>query len=328
MHSNTQPNKMNDVIMVWTKQMDAGFGDLLRGTVYLHQLSKKMNFKLIVDTQLYPVSQFLTSEPHAHSEYVIQNQSKIIRAINVTESFIVKLIQNNKHQSTPILICTNYGSHEQSAVQRMSDDCKRFMRSLLIPTPEFKTYFNAKCAELKIPTTYSILHFRLGDDELMHRAKNAPHYNELIEYAVSNLKQTLNLFVITDSLNFKQHLIQALPHFSNRIIPTIPIHLACQNTTAETVKDTLFDFMLLANAAFIKTHSTYGWISGFVSWVSGVFNVPLMNLKSQMKLMKAFDLQTTMTRTPAKLPPSPPMHKLMSSMILNPGRSQAFKKMF
>jgi hypothetical protein len=320
---------MNDVIMVWTKQMDAGFGDLLRGTVYLYELSKRMNFKLIVDTQFYPVSQFLMSQPHAHSEYVIQNRSKIIRAINVPESFIAQLIRDNKHQSTPILICTNHGSHEQSVVQRMSDDCKRFMRSLLIPTPEFKTYFKAKCAKLKIPTTYSILHFRLGDDELVHRAKNAPQYNELIEHAVSNLKQTLNSFVITDSLNFKQHLIQALPHFSNRIIPTIPIHLGHPNATAETVKDTLFDFMLLANAAFIKTHSTYGWISGFVSWVGGVFNVPLINLKSRMKLMKSFVLpQTMMTRTPAKLPPSPPIHRLMSSIILKPGRSQAFKKMF
>ena len=55
---------MNDVvIMVWTKRLDAGFGDLLRGTVHLYQLSKKMNFKLIVDTQFHPVSQFQLPNP-------------------------------------------------------------------------------------------------------------------------------------------------------------------------------------------------------------------------------------------------------------------------
>jgi hypothetical protein len=267
---------MNDVvIMVWTKRMDAGFGDLLRGTVHLYQLSKKMNFKLIVDTQFHHVSQFLMSQPHAHSDYVIQNQSKIIQVLNVDESFIVKLIRDNKHKSAPMLICTNYGSADQSAVQRMSEDCKRFIKTLLIPTPEFKTYFNTKCVELKIPRIYSILHFRLGDDELLHHAKNGTQYNELVEHAVSNLKQTPNSFVIADSFKFKQHLMQALPNFSSRIIPTIPIHLGDPNATVEMVKETLFDFMLLANAMFIKTYSTYGWISGFVSWSCGVFDEPV-----------------------------------------------------
>jgi hypothetical protein len=314
---------MNDVvIMVWTKQMDAGFGDLLRGTVHLYQLSKKMNFKLIVDTQFHHVSQFLMSQPHAHSDYVIQNRSKIIRAINVPESFIAQLIRDNKHKSAPMLICTNYGSADQSAVQRMSEDCKRFIKTLLIPTPEFKTYFNTKCVELKIPRIYSILHFRLGDDELVHHAKNVTQYNELVEHAVSNLKQTPNSCVIADSFKFKQHLMQALPNFSSRIIPTIPIHLGDPNATVEMVKETLFDFMLLANAMFIKTYSTYGWISGFVSWSCGVFDVPLMNLKPRMKFMKLFGSpKTTTTRTP------PLMQGLMSS-ILKPGRSQAFQKMF
>ena len=321
---------MNDVvIMVWTKRMDAGFGDLLRGTVHLYQLSKKMNFRLIVDTQFHPVSQLLMSHPHAHSDYVIQNQSKTIYAMNGDESFVVKLIQGNKHKSTPILICTNHGNADQSTVQRMPEDCKRFMRSLLIPTPEFKTYFNTKCEELKIPRAYSILHFRLGDDELLHHAKHAPQYNELVEHAVSNLKQTPNSFVIADSFKFKQHLMQALPNFSSRIIPTIPVHLGDPNATVEMAKDTLFDFMLLANAMFIKTHSTYGWISGFVSWSCSVFDVPLMNLKPRMTFMKLFgSLKTTTTRNLAQLPPPPPPMQGLMSSILKPGRSQAFKKMF
>lgn len=248
--------------------------------------------------------------------------------MNVNESFIVKLIQGNKRTSAPILMCTNYGSADQSTVQRMPEDCKRFMRSLLIPTPEFKTYFNTKCEELKIPRTYSILHFRLGDDELVRDVKNVIQYNELVEHVVSNLKQTPNSFVIADSFKFKQHLMQALPNFSNRIIPTIPVHLGEPNATVEMAKETLFDFMLLANAMFIKTHSMYGWISGFVSWSSGVFNVPLIDLKPRMKFMKLFGSpKTTISRNPAQLPPPTPMQGLMSS-ILKPGRSQAFKRMF
>ena len=86
----------NVVIMVWMKNISAGFGDLLRGTIYLHQLSQKMKFNLIVDIQLHPVSQLLISQPHAHSDYVIQNQSNIIHAINVDDQFIVKQLQEHQ----------------------------------------------------------------------------------------------------------------------------------------------------------------------------------------------------------------------------------------
>ena len=70
---------------------------------------------------------------------------------------------------------------------------------------------------------------------------------------------------------------------TDRIISTVPIHLSHPDANIETVKDTLFDFMLLTNAIFIQTHSVYGWISGFVQWVSHIFNVPLINLRPRPK---------------------------------------------
>ena len=101
------------VIMVWMQNLNAGLGDMLRGTVYLHQLSQQMKFKLIVDTQLHPVSHMLSSHPHEYSNYVIENQSKIINAINLDANnpLIVNSIQTHLKQANnpdPILITTNY----------------------------------------------------------------------------------------------------------------------------------------------------------------------------------------------------------------------------
>lgn len=269
----------NVVIMVWMKNLDAGFGDLLRGTIYLHQLSQKMNFNLIVDIQLHPVSQFLIAQPHAHLDYVIQNQSKIINAVNVDDpQFIVDKFRAYQLGSNPnpILITTNYSADRASP----TDECKRYMRSLLFPTDEFKTQLNDMCIAFKIPKYYSIIHFRLGDDELIHHAANLEQYNNLFKMVDYNVKRIPNLYIMTDSAKFKQYLRRTLhPTLTDRIISTVPIHLSHPDANIETVKDTLFDFMLLTNAIFIQTHSVYGWISGFVQWVSHIFNVPLINLR-------------------------------------------------
>lgn len=270
----------NVVVMVWLKHLDAGFGDLLRGTMFLHKLSQQMNFKLIVDSQLHPVSQFLVSQPHQYSTLVIQNESKIIKAINVDEQFIINLIWTHQRDCNPnpIFITMNHSDNCNAS----SDECKRFMRSLLIPNEEFKTALNAMFMALKIPTNYSIIHFRLGDDELIKHVSKPNHYNDLLQIVDANLKTTPNLFIMTDSIQFKHYLKFALhPMVHGRIIPTVPIHLSQPDADIKMIKETLFDFMLLTNARVIKTHSKYGWISGFVKWVSHIFDVPLINLKPE-----------------------------------------------
>jgi hypothetical protein len=275
------------VIMVWMQNLNAGLGDMLRGTVYLHQLSQKMNFKLIVDTQLHPMSHMLGSRPHEYSNYVIENQSKIIHAINLDANnhLIVNSIQTHLKllHSDPILITTN---HNHNVSLALSHECKQFMRSMLVPNDEFKAYFNDTCNALKIPEHYSIIHVRLGDDDLVTRSFNIANYNKLFDIVHKHLSTTPSMFIITDSAQFKEYLKRTIdPALNDRIIKTAPIHLSYANAAnnMKRIKETLFDFMLLTNATIIKTHSTYGWVSGFVQWVSCIFNVPLVNLKTAIQ---------------------------------------------
>ena len=279
----------NVVIMVWMKHLDAGFGDLLRGTMYLYKLSQQMKFTLIVDTQLHPVSQFLISHPHEYSNYVVQNKSKIIHAINPQPSYIVNQLHNHalSHNPNPILITTNYSDNHQESP---SVECRRFMRSILRPNDEFKTYFNNMCKSFKIPKHYSIMHFRLGDHDVVHKKSNLAHYKQLFDIVNQNIKRIPNLHIIADSVQFKQYLRRVIhPTLTDRIIATKSVHLSYPNSDIN-IKETLFDFMLLTNARIIETHSVYGWISGFVQWVSHIFNVPLINLKPRIKPMNFANL--------------------------------------
>jgi hypothetical protein len=318
----------NIVIMVWMKHLNAGFGDMLRGTIYLYKLSQQLKFKLIVDTQLHPVSNFLISQPHEYSDYVIQNKSKIIHTINAQQAdSIVNQIRDHglSCNPNPILITTNYSDNHGPP----SAECKQFMRSMLIPNDEFKTYFNDMCVAFKIPKHYSIMHFRVGDDDLMSHKSVRENYHKLINIVNENIATTPNLHIIADSAMFKQYLKTKLhPKIINRVIPTNPIHLSHPNANVETIKETLFDFMLLTNARIIKTHSTYGWISGFVQWVSHIFNVPLINLKPKIQPMNFANLNPPpqLMRQPMKSQPmklmmpmksAQPMSSLMTQIRTN-----------
>lgn len=303
----------NVVIMVWKQHLESGFGDLLRGTIYLCKLSQQLNFKLIVDMQLHPVSKFLVSRPHMYSNYVMEHQSEIYYGISKRPEEIVNTIKTAMRYDKPLLIITNV---TDSYIQSPSNSCKYFMRSLLTPNEYFKKYFNDMCTAFRIPKNYSIAHFRLGDEELLDNEMNFEQYNKLCGIIDIQMASTPNLYIMSDSIHFKKYLCKRIrPELIGRIIPTTPIHLAHPDTDVEKMKETMFDFMLLTNARIIKTHSKYKWVSGFVQWASHIFNVPLINMKPKM-IVNLYQRTTNATVQPLPITTSPLV------------RNRTFQKMF
>jgi hypothetical protein len=330
--------------MVWMKHLDSGFGDLLRGTITLYNLSRQMNFELIVDTHLHPVSKILVSHPHRYSNYVMEHQSSILtNTIHMTEATIEQFIKGElRHgHDKPLMLVSN-----ASPDTTTTNDCKRFMRQLLTPTDDFKRYFNDMCNEFHIPPNYSIAHFRLGDQELNDNESDVEQYHKLYVMVDVQLATIPNLYIISDSLTFKTHLRNSIrPELGHRIIPTKPIHLA--NPIAHDIdqmRETMFDFLLLANARIIKTHSKYTWVSNFVMWVSDIFNIPLFDMKSKMEIKSKMDMKLHVgvkSKMDMKLPvgvkskmdmklhdaPSHQVHKpMMSTLLVRTRRS--FRSMF
>ena len=281
----------NVVIMVWKQFLDAGFGDMLRGTIHLYNISRRLNFQLIVDTQLHPVSKLLVTNPHMYSKYVLDNQSEIIDMTNNIKENIESVIKNKLRHDRPLLITTNC-----SPMDTMTNDCKRFMRSMLHPTDEFKKYFIEMRNMYHIPNGYAIGHFRLGDEELNGNGSiNEDKYAKWFELVGQQMLKFPNLYIMSDSLEFKKYLCKRIrPDFVGRIIPTTPIHLSHPDAAdVEKIKETMFDFMLLINAQFIKTHSRYGWVSNFVKWVGNIFNVPVLDMKPPKVVMKLSATKST-----------------------------------
>ena len=274
MTSANSANSTNTVIMVWMQDPASGLGDLLRGTVYLCELSQQLNFRLIVDTQLHPVSQFLLSTAHEYSEYVRQNKHRVLNLVNAANSASAIKQCVMAKTDDPILLIANTADNIHASP---SARAVALIRTILTPTDEFKAQFSAMCAELP---PYSILHLRLGDHDLVQQSANHESYHALLPLVDAHVDD--NTRIISDSAAFKQYLGKVRPHLANCIIPTTPVHLShSTDKDMHRIKDTLFDLFLLMHARDIKTYTSYTWVSGFVRWVSSAFNVPLFSIELQ-----------------------------------------------
>jgi hypothetical protein len=296
------------VISVWMQDPSAGLGDLIRGTMYLCDLSQQLHFKLTMDTQFHPVSKCLASRGEC-SDYVLQNKPNVHKFINGDIDELRNLIQTaiRTGRAEPLLILNNLNKNMHSTP---SEHSMRFIREAVMPTPEFKAAFadmcklhNIKCAD----KTHAIIHFRVGDDDLVEHRINLAKYRECLNvldtHKVSGLMDDTT-YIISDSYWFKQFVRRVRPHLASKVIDTKPIHLSHSCTDGkhdQMIADTMFDFYLLINARVIKTYSTYTWVSGFVRWVGHAFNVPLVNLNYEVGTKVVYNQMKLFPRTNSQI---------------------------
>lgn len=311
------------VIAVWLQDPMAGLGDLIRGTMHLCDLSQELQFKLTVDAQFHPVSKYFALCGGEHSDYVLQNKGKVHNFINGDLTNLRHVIQAaiGSGRTEPLLVSSNITNRMNGVPTQHSS---QFIRSVLMPNAEFQTAFNAMCKLHNINCAnkkHTIIHFRVGDDDLVNHNINRDKYQECLRvldtHTVSGLMDDTS-YIISDSYWFKHFLRKVRPHLASRVLDTKPIHLShsrvAGGTHDEMIADTMFDFYLLMTAKVIKTYSSYTWVSGFVRWVSHAFNVPVVNLNyevgyNQMKLVDSRMQSATATATAmfsfANIRPSP-----------------------
>jgi hypothetical protein len=251
-----------------------GLGDMIRGTIQLYQLSKKYNFELIVDTQLHPISNFLINKEHPFKD-LIQNNKNKISFIEESEKYIL-LHRKKNNPMTTLSFFTNDKFNSP-----ITEDCKEFIKSLFIPNSEFMKYILNHVE--KIPyVSYSILHFRLGDSELVinnkNNTNNIKEFNNRLQSIIKTVQNQQNidnkLILFSDSLKLKNIVKTNSDVF---MFDFKPSHIGCSNSN--DIRDTLVEFFIIINSKSIKTYSIYPWTSGFVKIINDIFNVPLETLK-------------------------------------------------
>jgi hypothetical protein len=262
------------VIMVWTPTYHQGLGDVLRGTIFLHQMSVKHGFKFIVDIQLHPISQHLIIRAHDHMEYVRENANEIQIMDQFTPLFH-PIYTASLSNPEPLLICTNAYCDDN-----ISMECKQFMKTLLTPNERFTNYMHEQNALHNVLAPYSILHIRLSDDEFSELEINADSISTMNDATqIVMVHAEPSDILLSNSFRLKQHLKSENVNVTT--LTTRPVHFRSVSTfdEADSFKETLYEFFILTEASKIKTHSVYGWISGFVKFAGLIYDVQLIDLK-------------------------------------------------
>jgi hypothetical protein len=262
---------MKTVIQVWTHnccnmpQTDHsnywGIGDVLRGTIQLFLLSKKLGFNYYVDFSLHPISQHLMPTENPFAELIQQNRYSIymVPAHCSVEMHINSLSEGVHHFFTNAHI-----------TEPLDYTTKAFLKQILRPNKSMQEAIT-KSSQLR---PYEVMHFRLGDTELVNGQNNTSRYTsmQILDLIKKNLSD--NDILISDSMSLKMN-----QEVQNEVyvLQTTPVHLG-RATDPESIKDTLVDFFLLTGATRIKTYSCYEWTSGFVYWAHQIYDVPLIKM--------------------------------------------------
>ena len=240
-----------------------GLGDLIRGTIQLYQLSKKLNFRLIVDYQLHPISEFLKGRNHEYSELIKLNKDNILF---VDQYCSEQHIINNKNDV--IYFLTNDFYNDE-----LNEDDKNFIKNILEPNELFNNELNMLKNNFN---KFDIFHFRLGDIEKSKMINT--DYNIFIKMLQNIKNNGVNNLLITDSETFKKEI--KLKTNNINTLDTKIIHLG-YNTDSNKIKDTLLEFYIMRYASIIYTYSIFthnNGISGFVYYINKIYNIPIKRI--------------------------------------------------
>jgi hypothetical protein len=263
---------MKTIIQVWTQKIKDvtinkeisttywGFGDLLRGTIKLYQLSKKLNFNFIVDIRLHPISKILKYEKHEYSDFILDHKDEVIFIDNLKLDNYLKANEDKKFLYFMTNDCIN--------LEPFDEDCKNFLKNFLTPTQEFVEFFQEKSKIIPF-NNYNILHYRVGDNVGLVNQNNKSGFHHLMRSVKLNIEKDDILF--SDSNKFKNYVNIYFKIFFFKLNIG---HTGFDNDE-EKLKNTMFEFFVLTKAKKIKTYSVYGWTSGFVSWASQIYDIPL-----------------------------------------------------
>jgi hypothetical protein len=239
-----------------------GLGDLIRSTIKLFHLSKIMNFHFIVDIQLHPISEFLEVKKHKYSNYVLKNKNNVdYVCYGAVEDYI------NSHSTKDIMLILTNDFYDKEDID---PDCKEFITKLLTPTKLFQKFINTKIS--KIPfEKFNIFHYRINDNEFLNKPENLD-----FEIYMKHLKENKekNDILISDTKRLKKHI------FLNDDIYMFDIkvcHLGLSKNPDE-IRDTLFEFFLLTRASKIKTYCKIHGMSGFIKWISKLYEIPVTTI--------------------------------------------------
>jgi hypothetical protein len=243
-----------------------GFGDFLRGCVFLHQDSRN-KFDLVVDFSKHPLG-----------KYIVPHHTRILDATARPAEYF-----NEDHGKLDILLQTMGESDEYVITSHFHNDHlgaedKEFMKKILT----FTDNFNNKCSSIIENlglNDYYVLHIRMGDQNCNENITAPGSVLKFIEHYV--IPEKLNVLIVSDCYSVKKYLGD---RYKLKYIDAEPAHLGTcsQNfkyrepqplADDEILANSLADFVIMSKSRGIFYWSVYNGPSGFSQMCSKIYDI-------------------------------------------------------
>jgi rRNA-processing protein FCF1 len=244
---------------------DRGFGDKIRGAIYCYRYCKDNGYKFKLDATEDLASNALKNVESNESTTIHDKEVQVFLDNDQIDSKLKELFNKNN----TVYIFTNAYIKDE-----LRDDEKTFIKKILEPTADFQKIVDEKVNAL--PANYGIQHFRFNDSVFETDVDSTDStFKKYDDILYKTYKKTDVLF--TNSTNFKKYAIKKYG------IATIMCgkdvckvgHVGIQKKYDEKVENTFIEFFVLCKAKYIKSYSTYGWVSNFVQWPAKIYDIPL-----------------------------------------------------
>ncbi len=293
-----------------TNPQPPGFADFLRGTRTLYLLSKKYNYKILIDYDIHPIFKFLKYDENFFIRNLNVDTLELLPPIEYNE--IYEKLTSYFESNNNIYILTNsfHSNFEESEIIESNN----YLKNILIPNNLLSILIKKKLLRMNINiddldninNKYIVIHIRLHDSCLfndnfnldnniinnLHNAiNNIMNNNDKKIIIISNYYKLIeNLKKKYDNLFFTNNNPIHLGSLSENInlndldeISDIEedeknnIELKVLNKLDKKIRDTLIDFFILTKSSIIYAISEYGG-TGFSYEISQIYNIPYHNI--------------------------------------------------
>lgn len=251
-----------------------GFGDYIRGSLALYQIAKELNLNFKMDLSNHSIGKYLIG----HDNPSLLSPNELFRDKGLCwkdamkahiSRFFLKTSRNATGKFEYVVISNTFPEWP------LSEDCKEFVRSQMLPTPELEKFI----AQHKPNEDYVCVHIRTGDWVGFSENDNAiEELAEKINDNMAEIKAQANgkkIFVFSDSMALKQLLKkQHNIHYTE----TVPSHSMHADNNSQ---DMLVDWFMIQYSQHIYqfTNDYHGWGSGFSDSASWLRDVPITKFK-------------------------------------------------
>lgn len=259
------------IISTYVENSGMGFGDFLRGSLYLYRICRKNKLKFDIDLRYHPISKyFINSEKYIYNG----NDIKIFYNVGYKQknNFFVKKFNdyfNNikKDINNKYYICSNIFPNKKKIITRNE---KNIIKKLLKINNNLILFKNRKFLK-----NYNIIHIRFKDSNM--NEYNLKKFRNISRKILKNINKKYKHILISNNINFKNY----MKRFKFlKIIDNDPGHLGEINDENK-IYSTILDYYLIIKSKKIYAYSEYSWISGFVDYSSKIYSIKLINLKKK-----------------------------------------------